>query len=182
MCPVLCTTGTYLNYTAKECQPCYEGCENCWGPKIFDCRTCREGYYFYMSQCMKTCPEGNYPNSLKRNCQECNSNCASCVTGTWCNMCEEPYFLNMSSGECVVSCPAEAGYYFTKDRKCYHGDKWRTLKVILLIVGIGLLLLGIGLYKILKARGLLFKKKNATPHQMADPGATELKQQRYPNE
>jgi len=58
-------------------------------------------------QCLPICDEGFYSDlSVSGDCKPCSAYCVQCMSSSVCMVCQNGYFVDTSTGQCVLWCPA----------------------------------------------------------------------------
>jgi hypothetical protein len=100
-CVTSCPDGKYA--LAGRCQNCESPCTTCKNSSR-SCVTCKSGFAFLMSSCLKTCPSGYFIYNQKVCCP---TECLSCDEKTGaCIECAPGRYLNKTSHECLA-CSSE---------------------------------------------------------------------------
>ena len=166
------------------CEPinCYKTCETCssFSDKENDqkCTKCKEGYYLFGNNCLKSCKDGFYKDDNNRNCSSCHENCKKCSKGPVesnenCDSCESGFYLiNIVNFDrnCTANCP-NGTFKNTKKNECLDEEEEEEDTLILwiyvIIIGFLLLIISICIYR--KIFG-----NNKTDSELINDIATEL--------
>ena len=110
-CKAECPLGYYKDIESQTCKHCYLSCQACSGGGIFDCISCKEGYHYISTMCVKNCTSADGISD----CLLCNrANCAKC-NSTHCIECSTQYYL--LHGQCFKSCPKRY-FAYNKTHTC----------------------------------------------------------------
>lgn len=95
-CVPTCPNGKYA--LGGRCQNCETPCATCKDSSR-NCSSCKPGYAFLMSSCLKNCPVGYHIYNQKVCCPD---ECIACdeISGA-CIECTSSHFLNLTSHECL---------------------------------------------------------------------------------
>lgn len=119
-CLQVCPSGTYANFSIKNCSLCAIECLTCNGSTTSDCFTCKNltnnnvttNYYKYIGSniCATTCPLGQFISAnFSNNCQACHPSCVNCsVISTNCTAnagCNPGYYYYDANSTCINQCP-----------------------------------------------------------------------------
>ena len=85
-----CPLGMY--YNGSTCKQCATGCSRCSGYEEYNCSSCFDGFYMYITMSLSYC-------------YACPSSCKTCSDKNFCTSCFDGQYL--SGGRCLT-CPAGA--------------------------------------------------------------------------
>ena len=120
VCTGSCIEGQYFNASIGvngTCTPCsIPGCGICTSTTCQSCATGKYAYYVnnVLSSCTDNCSyQSTYADTTTMTCEHCFTNCLICTNATYCNRCNNTYYLMGTAGtgfnECVNICPI--GYF-----------------------------------------------------------------------
>ena len=104
LCVVNCPRGYYgdAHLTCSACQPF---CGTCNSSDY--CLTCSQSDSAPLQgACPQPCGTGQYYDTSTGKCRTCHEGCTSCISSTFCTSCTNELLLNITTGECLSTCPA----------------------------------------------------------------------------
>eukprot|EP00435_Cladocopium_sp_Y103_P027181 s1502_g6.t1 len=93
--------------TGGTCPRCFHTCNKCDSADV--CTECKNFTYLTPdSKCNYECPAGYWESGTEEiggTCERCSDNCMECTSAEVCEVCQNGYFLDISSSTCKKECP-----------------------------------------------------------------------------
>lgn len=93
--------------TGGTCPRCFHTCNKCDSADV--CSECKNFTYLTPDwKCNYECPAGYWESGTEEiggTCERCSDNCMECTSAEVCEVCQNGYFLDISSSTCKKECP-----------------------------------------------------------------------------